>query len=132
MKRIAITFALLLLAQPAMASDVIEELLNSYRAEGAAAFDGKRGKTMWQEQHQQPQLGKAVSCASCHGTDLTQRGSHIKTGKLIEPLAVRTNAGRLTDPVKIEKWFGRNCHWTYGRACTAQEKGDFLLFIQNY
>jgi len=131
MKRIGIIF-MLLLAQPAMAADVVEDLLNGYRSEGAGPFDAAAGRTLWQQQHPQAKLGQQVSCASCHSTDLTQTGKHIKTGKLIEPLAVRANPDRLTDAVKIEKWFNRNCNWTYGRACTAQEKGDFLLFIQNY
>lgn len=39
------------------------------------------------------------------------------------------NPERLVDAKKIEKWFLRNCKWTFGRECTAQEKGDFLTFI---
>ncbi|MEA3244387.1 MAG: DUF1924 domain-containing protein, partial [Pseudomonadota bacterium] len=33
------------------------------------------------------------------------------------------------DGKKIEKWFKRNCKWTLGRECTAQEKADFLAYI---
>ncbi|HCS12500.1 MAG TPA: hypothetical protein DIW28_01710, partial [Zetaproteobacteria bacterium] len=44
--------------------------------------------------------------------------------KRIEPMAPSVNPERLTDPAKIEKWFGRNCEWTIGRDCTAQEKAD--------
>ncbi|ATX79428.1 protein of unknown function (DUF1924) [Mariprofundus aestuarium] len=131
MKRIGIIF-LLLIGQPAMAADVVEDLLNGYRSEGAGPFDAAAGRIRWQQQHLQANLEQQVSCASCHSPDLTQTGKHIKTGKLIEPLAVRVNPDRLTDAEKIEKWFNRNCNWTYGRACTAQEKGDLLLFIQNY
>jgi hypothetical protein len=36
---------------------------------------------------------------------------------------------RLTDVASIEKWFLRNCRGTWGRECSAQEKGDLLLFI---
>ncbi|MFK5970948.1 MAG: DUF1924 domain-containing protein [Candidatus Marithrix sp.] len=33
---------------------------------------------------------------------------------------------------QIRKWFKRNCKWTLGRECNAQEKGDILKFIQTY
>jgi len=35
------------------------------------------------------------------------------------------------DAAKTEKWFLRNCKWTMGRTCTAQEKGDFLAYFQS-
>jgi hypothetical protein len=54
----------------------------------------------------------------------------VKTGKRIEPMAVSVNPQRLGDMAKIEKWFRRNCKWTLGRACTAQEKGDLLSFLR--
>jgi len=55
----------------------------------------------------------------------------VRTAKRIEPMAPSVNPERLTDPAKIEKWFGRNCEWTIGRDCTTQEKADFLAFIQS-
>ena len=30
---------------------------------------------------------------------------------------------------KVEKWFKRNCKWTFGRTCTEQEKGDMLAYL---
>jgi len=41
-----------------------------------------------------------------------------------------TTPTRLPDNQKIEKWFKRNCKWTFGRECTLQEKGDLILFMQ--
>ena len=41
-------------------------------------------------------------------------------------MAVSVNPKRLSDPAKVEKWFGRNCRWTLGRDCTPQEKADFV------
>ncbi|MBV5273127.1 MAG: DUF1924 domain-containing protein, partial [Lamprocystis purpurea] len=79
----------------------------------------------------QLQPGEQRSCVTCHGTDLTKPGKHATTGKPIEPLAVSANSERLTDPAKVEKWFGRNCRWTLGRDCTPQEKGDFVRYIQS-
>jgi len=37
------------------------------------------------------------------------------------------NPDRLTDSKKVNKWFKRNCKWTLGRECTAQEKSNFFL-----
>ncbi|HEX5636129.1 MAG TPA: DUF1924 domain-containing protein, partial [Gammaproteobacteria bacterium] len=72
-----------------------------------------------------------INCASCHKQDLRQTGSHIRTRKPIEPMAPSANPQRLTDIKQIEKWFLRNCKGTWGRECTAQEKGDFLVYIQS-
>ena len=44
-------------------------------------------------------------------------------------MAPSVASGRYTDPGKVEKWFGRNCLWTWGRECTAQEKGDLLEYL---
>ncbi len=117
---------------PVLASeDVVKQMLDTYRAQGANDFDAARGKAMWSEKHIQKKSGKEVSCATCHTTDLTQTGSHVRTGKRIEPMAPSVNPERLSDPAKIRKWFKRNCKWTIGRECTPQEKGDFLSFIQS-
>jgi len=123
---------MLLLAGAAQASEaVVQAQIAQYEQQGADAPDATRGMTKWSEQHMQAKLGKMVSCASCHGTDLSQAGEHMRTGKRIEPMAPSVNPDRLSDPAKIEKWFGRNCEWTLGRDCTAQEKADFLTFIQS-
>ncbi|MCW8907187.1 MAG: DUF1924 domain-containing protein, partial [Sedimenticola sp.] len=52
-------------------------------------------------------------------------------GKAIEPMAPTVNPKRLTEVKQIKKWFVRNCKWTLGRECTAQEKGDFLAYLKN-
>ncbi|MCH2222803.1 MAG: DUF1924 domain-containing protein, partial [Dechloromonas sp.] len=51
------------------------------------------------------------------------------TGKAIRPLAVSANGERLSDPAKVEKWFGRNCKEVLGRACSAAEKADFVAYM---
>ena len=113
------------------AADVVEELLNGYRSEGAGPFDAAAGRTLWQQQHLQAKLGQQVSCASCHSPDLTQTGKHIKTGKLIKPMALSVNPERYQDDRKIEKWFLRNCKWTFGRECSLQEKADILSWLSS-
>jgi Domain of unknown function (DUF1924) len=125
-------FPLLLIAGVSQASEaVVQSKIAEYEQQGAKDPDAARGMAKWNEQHMQSKEGKMVSCASCHGTDLTRAGSHLRTGKRIEPMAPSVNPDRLSDPAKIEKWFGRNCAWTLGHDCTAQEKADFLAFIQS-
>jgi hypothetical protein len=46
-------------------------------------------------------------------------------------MAPSVNAERLTEAKKMDKWFLRNCKWTLGRACTAQEKGDVLMWLRD-
>ncbi len=123
---------IILFSTPACASEqIIQERLNHYRNEGAKSFSAQHGKALWQQPHMRSDLGRKISCASCHGADLHQTGKHLRTGKVIEPMAPRTNPARLSDAGKIEKWFKRNCQWTWGRICTAQEKGDILMFLKS-
>jgi hypothetical protein len=84
---------------------------------------------MWTEKFPDDSGKNTRSCASCHTEDLRSPGKHIRTNKPIEPLAPSVNRERLTDAKKIEKWFTRNCKWTFGRECTPQEKSDFLSYI---
>ena len=105
------------------------KLIEDYRNAGAGPFSQSAGRSAWIQEHPSSSGGDTRSCSSCHGTDLTQPGRHIKTGKPIEPMALSVNSSRLADPKKVEKWFGRNCRWTLGRECTPQEKGDFIRFM---
>ena len=123
----AVALALLRSAQ----ADPVTDALDSYRADGVAAFDAQAGARRWSENFPDTKTGNPISCASCHKQDLRQPGQHLRTLKPIEPMAPAVNPQRLTDIVKIEKWFLRNCKGTWGRECTAQEKGDFLLYIQS-
>jgi hypothetical protein len=110
------------------ANPVVEELMNELRAGSAVEFSAERGRQLWSQEFLRD--GEARSCASCHTGDLRKDGRHAATGKAIEPLAPSVHSTRLTERAEIEKWFGRNCKWTYGRACTPEEKGHFLAFIQ--
>jgi mono/diheme cytochrome c family protein len=70
-----------------------------------------------------------LSCSSCHTDSPKSVGKHAKTGKEIQPLAPSANAKRFTDAANVEKWFKRNCNDVLGRACSAQEKGDFMAYV---
>lgn len=117
------------LATGAGADSVVDGRLSAYRQQGATGFSAARGQAMWGEARGQPRPGEAQSCADCHGADVTRPGMHLRTRKPIEALAPSVNPKRLSDVATIEKWFLRNCKGTWGRECSAQEKGDLLLFI---
>jgi hypothetical protein len=70
-----------------------------------------------------------LGCASCHTDSPKALGKHASTGKEIQPLAPVANAKRFTDAANVEKWFKRNCNDVLKRACTAQEKGDFMAYV---
>ena len=73
--------------------------------------------------------GKQISCAACHTDNPRNAGKHERTSKEIAPLAPSVNAKRFTDAANVEKWFKRNCNDVFKRACTAQEKGDFIAYV---
>ena len=91
-----------------------------------AGFSAERGKALYFQE--QERKGKTMSCATCHSKDPLASG-RTPAMRRIEPLAPAANAERFTDPKKVEKWFRRNCDDVFARACTAQEKGDFITWI---
>ena len=105
-------------------------ILDSYKAqaktENAAFkdFSAEAGKKLYTTQGP-----NQLSCASCHGDSPKNVGKHAKTNKAIDPLAPSVNAQRFTDAAKVEKWFKRNCNDALARACTTQEKGDFMAYV---
>jgi len=102
---------------------------DSYRAAakqenaGFKDFSAARGQALYSTKTAD------MACASCHGNTPNANGKHAKTGKDILPLSPSANAQRFTDAAKVEKWFGRNCKDVLNRACTAQEKGDFIAYM---
>ena len=132
MKMITILIAgsVLLLAQSTSASQAVDAMLKVYSDAGAGPFSAEAGQRMWTEKNSHNKTPAERSCSSCHTSNLGDSGKHAKTQKVIKAMAPSVNGKRLTDTKKIEKWFKRNCKWTLGRECSAQEKGDFLLYIQ--
>jgi len=118
---------LLSLSLPAQAI-TLDEIYKRYSPQGEAAFDAERGKQLWDKKHT-AEDGKIRQCRTCHGDDLTKPGEHVKTKKVIDPLAQSANSERFTEMKKIKKWFKRNCKWTVGRECSNQEKGDLIKYL---
>lgn len=132
MKRKLIGITALLLATPFYAqADAVSELEAEYQAQGAGPFSATAGKALWNQTFIDAKTSEKRNCTTCHTSDLTKQGKHASTGKAIEPMAPSVNPQRLTEVKQINKWFLRNCKWTLGRECTAQEKGDFLAYLKN-
>lgn len=92
-----------------------------------SGFSAARGKIL----HTQKFAGgkpDTPACTSCHGENPRAAGRTL-TGKAIDAVAVSVTPQRYTDPAKVEKWFKRNCNEVLGRACMAQEKGDWLTYM---
>lgn len=118
---------------PIGTAEAASPLLSRYeltaRAENASftTFDPARGRALYFEEH--PGKTGPVSCATCHTRDATKQGQS-PAGKVIEPLAPSANPERFTDAAKADKWFDRNCKQVLGRTCTAQERGDFITWLE--
>ncbi|XOB62184.1 DUF1924 domain-containing protein [Campylobacterota bacterium DY0563] len=115
-------------------SSVIDNYLNNLEKEvlkvepNFKGFDIKRGEEIFTSTHI-GKKGKEISCASCHGTDLTKAHENFFTAKTIDPLSPKVNPKRLTKEKKITKWLKRNFNDVYQREGTAKEKGDVLAYI---
>jgi len=128
-KKALFLFLLLFVSSSYAQTPAFLELIKQYQSQGASLADIKQGQELWQQTFQHKNSNKDRSCRLCHGTNLKQNGKHIKTGKIIKPLAPSVNANSLTQVKKIKKWIKRNCKWTIGRECTAQEKVNLLSYI---
>lgn len=131
--RINLAGVLLLLAangavQAASPQDMLKEYEVQAKQEksGFAGFSAARGEQLFRAKHTVD--GKEVSCTTCHTSDPRQAGK-TRANKEIKPMAPSVNAERFTDKAKTEKWFKRNCDDVLKRACTSEEKGDFITFL---
>lgn len=128
MKKTILMITAMFVCQAALAQSAVDAALKSYSENGKLKFAASRGQALWTQKHL-AKNGKQRDCSACHGTDLTKSGKHIRSGKIIKPMAPSVNPQRFTKLKKINKWFKRNCKWTFGRECTNQEKGDVLTYL---
>jgi len=112
-----------------------QELLKQYEVQAKqenpafSGFSENRGASFFRNERVHSD-GKKVSCSTCHTADPRNQGK-TRANKVIEPMAPIANPQRFTDAAKVEKWFGRNCKDVLERACTAQEKGDYIQYLVN-
>ncbi len=104
--------------------------INSF-ANNILSTDIERGKKLWQKTYQGKAPYQQRSCESCHGDDLTKEAKHIKTNKVIKPMALSVNPERYSNSKKVKKWFYRNCKWTMGHTCSVQEQADILAYLKS-
>ena len=125
MNRLLLTVVTLALAVPATANPIQDGYRAAAKQEnpGFKEFSATRGQAFYTAK------SGNMACATCHGDSPKSRGKHVKTGNDIQPIAPSANTQRITDPAKVEKWFQRNCKDVLSRACTAQEKGDFIAYL---
>ena len=113
-----------------------QTLMNSYLAQAKQEnpqfkeFSASRGEQFYHAKRAHSS-GKQMNCATCHTDNPRSVGAHAKTRKEIQPLAPSVNQARFSDAAKVEKWFKRNCQDVLERACTAQEKGDFIAYVSS-
>ncbi len=109
---------------------ILDSYLAAAKAENVAfsGFSAERGKAFFLAKHEAS--ADTPSCTTCHTSDPTKAGQ-TRAGKDVAPMAVSKTPDRFTDAEKVEKWFTRNCQSVIGRACTAQEKGDFITFMSS-
>lgn len=124
MKLFALLFGVLVMS-PALA-ETPQQILDSLVAQAGPA-SSTRGEQMFRAKSS---AGKSAdACTGCHTDNPKAEGQHVKTHKLIDPIAPVAQKDRFTDPAKVEKWFKRNCHEVLARACTVQEKADFIAYM---
>ena len=133
MHKITMIFSMLLSLNAGAATP--PELLQQYAVQAKqenaafAGFSADRGASFFRTERMHSN-GQKVSCSTCHTADPHNQGK-TRANKILEPMAPIANPQRFTDAAKVEKWFGRNCKDVLERACTAQEKGDFLQYLVN-
>jgi hypothetical protein len=123
LRKLIVLGSLVILTSNVQAGANPQAHIDGYKQQGVTQIDIEKGRQLFNSK-----VGDR-SCTSCHGTNLTIPGKHQKTGKPIKPMALSVNPQRFQDSKKIEKWFLRNCKWTFKRTCTVQEKADILSWL---
>ncbi|MDE2366523.1 MAG: DUF1924 domain-containing protein [Betaproteobacteria bacterium] len=130
MERLCIAFLVSLFVSLSARAEQPQDFLLIFSAQAKidntifSGFDASRGEQFFKSRH-----GGDWSCSVCHTDDPTAMGKHAVTKKIIEPLAPSASSARFTNAKKVEKWFKRNCKDVLERECTAQEKGDVLMYL---
>jgi cytochrome c peroxidase len=108
-------------------ADVPQNMLAMFQEQSGVKGSASRGERLFFARRTHSN-GETVSCTTCHTENPKAKGK-TRANKLIEPIAPVANKERFSDPAKVEKWFKRNCRDVLERACTEQEKADFIAFM---
>jgi len=131
MKTITFITLFIIASFNAMAENTaIKQLIREYQLDTKSAGSAEKGRLLWNKKFTGKPPFTERSCQTCHNSNLKQQGQHIRTKKTIEALAPSVNPKSLSDLKKIKKWLKRNCKWTIGRECTADEKNHLLTFLK--
>ena len=130
LKKLSLVVMAICASSTTVAATAVDQLLREYQSQGASLFNADQGKLFWNKKST-ARTGESRSCSTCHTSNVKQYGKHATTGKEIKPLAPSVIGKRLTNPKKISKWFRRNCSWVLGRECSAQEKGNVLMYLKD-
>jgi hypothetical protein len=122
---------LLIVSAQACPANARQEMQAEYRQQGVQEANPEAGEILWKGKHMPKQNTAQRSCTTCHGNNPKDQGKHVRTGKPISPMAVSVNPQRFSEAKKIRKWFKRNCKWTLGRECSAQEQADILAYLSS-
>lgn len=125
-------FLSLLLACSASAAETPRQILYGYAAQAARTTprfepNAGLGEHLYTRTHAASQ--RLTSCTTCHAASPRHYGRHAVTGRSLRPLAPSADAGRLVDPIKVERWLARDCMAVFGRECSAGEKADLLAYL---
>lgn len=131
MKLISLIISLFIISSAVSfaADNAVEQLISSYPSDTPVG-DAKKGQSFWNQKFSGKAPFTERSCQTCHTSNLKQSGEHVRTKKVIKPLAPSVNPQSLADIKKIKKWLKRNCKWTIGRECSAEEKTHLLTFLK--
>ncbi|MCK5334953.1 MAG: DUF1924 domain-containing protein [Gammaproteobacteria bacterium] len=110
-------------------NNAVKHLIDSYQSESPIQGDANKGQQLWNKKFTGKKPFTERSCQTCHNSNLKQSGQHIRTKKVIKPMAPSVNSESLSKVKKIKKWLKRNCKWTIGRECSAEEKIHLLTFL---
>ena len=124
MKLLAFIVAVIL--SPLVIADTHQQVLDQLERAAGNGASASQGEHLFRLNSDRVDM---ASCTLCHTLDPKVIGRHARTHKSIDPLAPVANSARFTDPVKVEKWFSRNCKEVLNRPCSAQEKADFTAYM---
>jgi cytochrome c553 len=120
----------LIVSTTTVAKSAPDLFFNELKAQGASQFSADAGEKLWSQSVTHAKSNQQLrSCSSCHAKSHKDNGKHIKTAKVIAPMASSVNPDRYTSVKKMKKWFLRNCKWTFNRECSPQEQGDLLTYL---